>query len=185
MLKQIYLLIFLPVLLLANEGVVTQVNDGDTAIFFNDGKYEVCHLGEIDAPEIETNEKLMEEQLLCGLPTKQMVEAGEESKNFAKNILKVGKRYTYEILWRWDNGNPTCKVNVPKGLSVELRETFATRMIEQGYALPFIIKAEEEKQEKFLKLALEAKKQNRGLWKSHREVMQCFVEHRYSLRALR
>ncbi|DAB32310.1 MAG TPA: hypothetical protein CFH79_04605, partial [Sulfurospirillum sp. UBA11407] len=71
------------------------------------------------------------------------------------------------------------------GVQVMLHPTYSEVMVEQGYALPFVIYAEDKHKEKLLELAKDAKLEKRGLWKTHIQLMECLVSQRYSLRSLR
>ena len=74
---------------------------------------------------------------------------------------------------------------MPKGLHVEINPIFDEAMVSRGYALPYIVNAQPQRAKLLLRLAKDAKKQKLGLWKEHYDLMQCLVEHRYSLRSFR
>jgi len=107
------------------------------------------------------------------------------SHTHAKTLLKVGQTYSYEIVGQTRSKNPICKIALPKGLHVEIRPTFDEMMVSRGYALPYIINSSKEQSKLLLKVAKDAKLQKLGLWKKHYKLIQCLVEHRYSLRSLR
>jgi len=69
-------------------------------------------------------------------------------------------------------------------LHVEINPTFDEMMVSRGYALPYVINAKPQRAKLLLRVAKDAKEQKLGLWKEHHELMQCLVEHRYSLRSL-
>ncbi len=141
--------------------------------------------GEIDTPEVKLNSKLKREMKKCAFSKEEFLKAGVLSHEYAKSLLKVGQVYNYEILGLTRSKNPICKLTLPKGLHVELRPTFGEVMVSKGYALPYIVNSSKKQSKLLLKVAKDAKSLKTGLWKNHSELMQCLIEHRYSLRSLR
>lgn len=175
----------LPFFLYGESGKLIHVVDGDTVVLQNKNGNLTCHMGEIDTPEIILNSKLKKEMKECAFSEEEFIKAGQLSYYHAKSLLKVGELYSYEVLGYTRNKNPICKLSVPKGLHIEINPTFDEMMVSRGYALPYIINAKPKRSKLLLKIAKEAKIQKLGLWKEHYNLMQCLVEHRYSLRSLR
>jgi len=179
------MILILPYLLFAKSATLTSIIDGDSVVL-KDGKTNVvCHLGDLDALEVRVNSKLKREMRKCKFSKKEFLDAGLLSLNYAKSILKIGTKYEYTIERYFPNKNPVCHLKIPKGLHVELSPYFDKLMISSGFALPYVIYSEPKYSQTLLKLAKEAKKQKKGLWKSHFNLMKCLVEQRYSLRSLR
>lgn len=177
--------LFLPLFLYAQSGKLIYVVDGDTVVLEANNQKIICHMGLIDTPEIKNNKKLKREMKECRFPKEEFFKAGNLSYAHAKTLLKVGAIYDYKILGYTRNKNPICKLSVPKGLHIEINPTFDEMMVARGYALPYIVKAEPQIAKLLLRIAKDAKFQKLGLWKEHNNLMQCLVEHRYSLRSLR
>jgi len=180
-----FIFFILPVFLLGESGVLVSLKDGDTAILKDGSKYVVCHLGDLDALEIVINAKLQKEMKQCSFSKDEFIKAGILSYDHAKTILKQGMKYEYTIPRYFPNKSPVCYLKIPKGVRVELYPYFDQIMVANGFALPYVIHSTSEYTKMLLKVAKIAKKQKLGLWKEHPKLMQCLVEHRYSLRSLR
>ena len=179
------ILICLPFFLYGESGKLVYVVDGDTVVLQGKNGNIICHMGEIDTPEITLNTKLKKEMKECSFTKNEFMKIGQLSYTHAKTLLKVGQTYNYEILGYTRNKNPICKFSLPKGLHVEINPVFDEAMVGRGYALPYIINAKPQRAKLLLRLAKNAKEQKLGLWKEHYGLMQCLVEHRYSLRSFR
>jgi len=184
-LYKIILLFFIPVVFYAQSGKLINIVDGDTIVLSTKGKNIICQMGEIDTPEIVLNSKLKREMKECNFSKDKFIKLGNISHNFAKSILKIGQTYEYYVYDYTRSKNPICKIKLPKGLRVEIRPTFDEIMVSEGYALPYVVKSKPDQLKLFLKIAKDAKQQKYGLWKENYDLMQCLVEHRYSLRTLR
>lgn len=175
----------LPMLVFAKSGVLINIIDGDSAVLKVGDKNIVCQLGDLDALEMRLNKKLKQEMKTCKFSQKEFINAGIESFEYAKKILKIGTEYKYTVARLLPNKNPVCYLNIPKGLHVEIYPYFDQLMVSHGFALPYVIYSKDEHKKRLLKIAKEAKKQKKGLWKSYPELMNCLVKQRYSLRSLR
>jgi len=178
------ILFCLPFFLYGESGKLVHVVDGDTVVLQVENKTITCHMGEIDTPEITLSSKLKREMKECNFSKDEFIKAGQLSYTHAKTLLKVGQTYNYEILGYTRNKNPICKLALPKGLHVEINPTFDEVMISRGYALPYVINTQPQRNKLLLRVAKDAKEQKLGLWKEHYNLMQCLVEHRYSLRSI-
>lgn len=183
MIKVLFAL-FLPIFLSAKIATLVDVVDGDTIILSENNTMIICNIAYIDTPEIKENNKLIKEMALCNFPKSDFIKAGKLSQTYAKTLFKVGKEYEYKVLRESRNKNYICSVKLPKGLHVELNPSFDEIMVSKGLALPYIIYAPKEKSDLLLKVAKDAKKRKIGLWKEYPKLLQCLINHRYSLRSL-
>lgn len=183
--KKIFFLL-LPLLLCAENAALLRVVDGDTLLLKNEEGFVICQLSFIDTPELLQNEKFDKDMKNCSqIEKEEALQAGEKSQNFAKSLLQEVKKVEYKITRILPNQNPVCQVSLPKGLDANINPTLSEIMVQQGYALPYVIYANKEQKQKFLELGLSAKKEKRGLWKLYPKLMCCLVQKRYSLRSLR
>lgn len=183
--KKLFLLL-LPLLVFGESGEFLRVVDGDTLLLKNEQGIVICQASFIDTPESKENEKFFKDMKSCkNISKEEALKAGEESKEFAKNLLKNITKLEYKITRVLANENPVCHISLPKGTQVLINPTFSEIMVEQGYALPFVIYADDIQSETLIKLAVEAKEEKRGLWKNHEEYLKCLIGKRYSLRSLR
>lgn len=180
-----FIILLLPIIVYAKNAILVSLTDGDTAIFKEGNQNIICHLGDLDAPEMITNNKLKKEMKECHFSEEEFISAGKASFEYAKSIIKINQKYEYTVTRYFANKNPVCTVKIPKGLHVELDPHFDTLMISRGFALPYVIYLDAKQQKLFLESAKEAKAQKRGLWKTHPQLMQCLINHRYSLRSLK
>lgn len=148
----------------ADVGLLTKVVDGDTA-HFGDVK---CRFAYIDTPESKLNDKVKKDASACnGMTPERMVDAGKKSSNFTKAKLNVGQTYKYDVVDTDRYGRSVCIIEAG-GSSINLS------IVAEGYAVPFEQYIDDPKVKRaFLKAAQEAKQNNRGLWNTHKPVMQC------------
>jgi len=179
------IIIIFPLFVFAKSAVLSNILDGDSAVFKDGDKNIICHLGDLDALEMRINKKLEEEMKKCSFSKENFITAGQESFNHAQKLLKIGATYEYTVTRVLPNKNLVCSLKIPKGLHVEIHPYFDQLMVSDGFALPYVIYSSKEDKNTLLKIAKGAKVQEKGLWKTHPDLMQCLVEHRYSLRSLR
>lgn len=165
--NKIYLYIGLLALSLtasADVGILSKVVDGDT-IYFGDVK---CRLAYIDTPESKNNEKALRDAKGCGgITPNTMVDAGKAAAAFTKSSLERGKSYQYRVIDTDRYGRSVCEI-VDNGRLLNLE------IVSQGYATPYNQYIHDEQiKRQFAKASVEAKRSNRGLWKSHHSVMEC------------
>lgn len=182
---KLVILVLLPLILFAQSGKLIHVVDGDTAVLQTKNNNIVCHMGEIDTPEITFNSKLKKEMQECNVSEEEFIKIGKLSYAYAKKLLKIGQLYNYEILGFTRNKSPICKLELPKGLHIEIKPMFDEIMVSRGFALPYVINSTPKRAKLLLRVAKDAKEQKLGLWKEHYGLMQCLVKHRYSLRSLK
>lgn len=155
---KIFILVIITLLSLqADVGVLKKVIDGDTLHFTNDK----CRILYIDTPESSHNNKAKKDAANCkALTLDTIVKMGKQSTAHAKTLVTVGKQYKYEVTGKDRYNRSLCVVYTPKGIFNEL-------MVQDGYAQPFERYLPKEVQNKYHKLSQEAKRLNRGLWKSY------------------
>lgn len=181
-----YILVCLvPFFLYAQSGVLLRVIDGDTLLLKTQEGFSICQASFIDAPEAIENDKLDRELRKCNISKEYALSGGEASKEFVNALLQKSTSYSFEITRVLPNQNPVCDIKLPKKTQPDLHPRFSEVLVENGFALPYIIHADEKREEDLLKLAKFAKKEKRGLWKTHHDLMMCLVYQRYSLRSLR
>jgi len=178
-------IMLVPLFVCAKSGILTHIIDGDSVVLKDGVTNVVCHLGDLDTPEIRVNTKLKREMKQCQFSKNEFIGAGNLSLKHAKTILKIGKKYEYTIPRYLPSKNPVCYLKITKGLHIELHPHFDQLMVSHGYALPYIIHSTPKYTKMLLSITKEAKEQKKGLWKTHSDLMQCLVKHRYSLRSLR
>jgi len=182
---KLLIILLTPLFIYAKSATLVKIVDGDSAIL-KDGKTRLmCQLGDLDTPELKLNNKLKREMKYCKFSKEKFISAGKLSFKEAKKILKVGQKYEYTIPRYFPNKNPVCYLKIPKGLHTELYPYFDKLMVSYGFALPYVIYSTPKQSKYLLRAAKEAKRYKKGLWKTHPKLMQCLVEHRYSLRSLR
>lgn len=151
----------------ADVGLLSKVIDGDT-IYFNDVK---CRLAYIDTPESKKNKKAIKDSQECtGITPLSMVDAGIAAANFTKSSLQQGKSYQYQVIDTDRYGRSVCEVaSNGRLLNMEI--------VSQGYAVPYTNYIhDDEILRQFSKALSDAKRNNRGLWKTHPNVMKCLEE---------
>ena len=175
----------IPFFVYAKSGTLTHIIDGDGVVLKDGDTNVICHLDDLDALEMKINSKLQREMKQCKFSKEEFISAGKLSFEHAKTILKIGKKYEYTVPRYFPSKNPVCYLKIPKGLHVELYPHFDQLMVSHGYALPYVIHSTPKYTKMLLSIAKDAKKQKKGLWKTHPDLMKCLVENRYSLRSLR
>ena len=143
--------------------VVTKVIDGDT---FEIASGEHVRLIGIDTPESRVNPKARRDSDRTGEDILTIVSRGKEATNFTKQLVEgksvrlefdVGKRDKYDRLLAY--------VYLEDG-------TFVNEVIiREGYASPLTIPPNVKYADKFLKLYDEARRLERGLWRTARETL--------------
>lgn len=182
---KLLIFLFLPFILYAKSAILVSIVDGDTVVLKDKSSLFVCNIAYTDSPEIKQNTKLILEMEKCNFPKEDFLKAGQLSYAYAQTLLIVGKKYEYEVFRATKNKTLMCLVKLPKGLHVELNPSLGELMLSKGFALPYVIYASKKKTKTFLKIAKEAKIRKLGLWSEYPELMQCLINHRYSLRSLR
>ncbi|QSZ41366.1 hypothetical protein GJV85_04345 [Sulfurimonas aquatica] len=149
--------ILISVSLNADIGVLKKVVDGDTLNFTNDK----CRLLYIDTPESKRNKKAKLDTKQCkNFTLDTMVRIGKQSTEHAQTLVEVGKSYKYEVIGKDRYNRSLCVVYTPIGIFNEL-------MVRDGYAMPYESYMPSKLKSKYHKLSREAKRLNRGLWKSY------------------
>ena len=105
----------LPILLLnslyADTGTLTRIIDGDTIKF----GATTCRLANIDTPEKGRNSRLEKVLDGCtGITMERMIDAGNTSSNFIKDILIIGNQYKYDVVSKDKYDRSICNVWVDR-----------------------------------------------------------------------
>lgn len=163
--KHYLFLMFAPILAWGETGILFDIVDGDT-VEFNRGKVK-CRMAFIDTPESRRNRKAKKDVAQCdGLTLNTMVKAGKAATKHAGTLLKVGKKYQYEVTSTDRYGRSICIVKLQKS-------TYNKTMIADGYALPYRQYIDKSNRRMFDRIARKAKQEKQGLWKTMPAVMKC------------
>ena len=158
-----------PLVLLSDIGMLSKVVDGDT-VYFGEVK---CRLAYIDTPESKDNSKADRDASKCnGMTSQRIVDAGKAAAAFTGSQLQLGKSYKYQVVDMDKYGRSVCLIEA-NGDNLNLS------IVSSGYAVSFerYIPDPQTKRD-YAKAVQSAKQNNRGLWKSHRSVMECMDEPR-------
>lgn len=169
MLFKVFVLIFTPILVLAEVGVLKKVVDGDTVYFNVKNKTIKCRVAYIDTPEKSFNNKLKSDIKRCGysVSEKDMKSAGKSATRAAKRLLKVKKQYSFKVIDKDRYKRSICIIDLNNGM------TFNDQMVLNGYAIPYWKYIPSSKKSHFKNLMNRAKSNGSGLWGSQKEVMEC------------
>ena len=153
--KTITLLLIAIISLSAQVGTLKKVVDGDTLHFTNDK----CRILYIDTPESSRNKKAKKDSKSCkNFTLDTMVKLGKQSTAHAKELVKVGKQYKYDVIGYDYYKRALCIVHTPNGIFNEL-------MVQDGYAVAYDKYLPKEVERKYHLLEQDAKRSKRGLWK--------------------
>jgi len=148
---------------------VESVEDGDTITIINlDDESWRIQLSGIDAPEDTGNAKLKLDIQKKGLSKEALLEIGELATGLLKSQVAAGQKVTLQ-----GNLNQRDKYGrIPATVINEKGDSLNLLMVREGYA----ILLKRYPLEEDFKAALEeaqqhARSSNRGLWKSHPEIM--------------
>jgi len=148
-------ILFIALILNADVGILKKVVDGDTLYFTNDK----CRILYIDTPESYRNKKAKRDVKQCrNFTLDTMVRIGKQSTAHAKSLVKVGRRYKYDVKGQDRYKRSLCVVYTPRGIFNEL-------MVKDGYAMPYERYLPNKLKRKYHKLVQQAKSSNSGLWK--------------------
>lgn len=162
--RKIVLISILCSVAFAEIGNFKKIVDGDTIDIGNDR----CRLAYIDTPESIANKRLKRKLESCnGLTVETMIDAGERAKKHLEKYLNKGDSYKYEVISKdIQYGRSVCEI-YSDGELINLK------MVEDGYAVPYLQYIPENKKTLFKKALLEAKKNNNGLYKLNPSAIKC------------
>lgn len=165
--KVIIIGLIFPIILLSDSGMLSRVVDGDT-VYFEDVK---CRLAYIDTPESKLNDKVTRDASKCiGMTIELMVEAGKAASYFTESQLQLGMSYKYQVIDTDKYGRSVCLIE-SNGDNLNLS------VIKAGFAVSYEkYIPDDATKHVYAKAVLDAKQNNRGLWKSHHSVMKCMEE---------
>ena len=166
------LLIFLYLSLNADTGTLTKVIDGDTLYFKTNSKEVKCHIEYIDTPESHESKKLDKDISQCNVSKKDMLSAGKSATRYAKSLLTIGKQYEYDVSGKDRYKRSVCTVKLDSST------LFNNAMVTDGYATIYRQYMNKKELAFYSTLLEDAKKQNVGLWRDRREVIECLDKAR-------
>ncbi len=164
--KTITLLFLLQILLFSDTGILIKITDGDTVNFKTNNKTVKCRLEYIDTPESSFNNKLKKDTQNCNISNKDMKAAGKSATRAANRLLKLNKQYNYHVSGKDRYNRSICVVDMDN-------TTFNEKMILNGYAVPFRYYMTKSELNHYNSLLEKAKTENKGLWITQREVIEC------------
>ena len=171
--KTFWLLLFLSLPLTAcskDTGyIVEKIEDGDTIVINYKDKSQRVQLIGIDAPEDTQNPKLNVDSKRKNIGKKVLLELGKEATKHLKILVEAGQRVS--LL-----GNLTQKDKYDRLPAVVINnkgESLNQKMVEAGYALLLTrFPIDDDFKKKLEEAQKKAKKEKKGLWKSHPELMK-------------
>ena len=137
--------------LMAKEGVLTKIVDGDTLYFTTDKQNYKCKVAYINIPKT-TNDS----QICKDIPNHIMANAGKSALIHTNKLLKVGNTYSYSIHKKDDK--QVCEVSLGGGI------TFSEKMLLDGYAVIWNVNKKQKEELNFNSVLVYAKNENHGLW---------------------
>lgn len=149
---------------------VQYVIDGDTVQFNNDIR---CRLAYVDTPESYRNKKATRDVADCSnVSVNDIVKGGRIAKNYLKSVLHKGK--TYDVLITDKESHRSKKQNrficeiFDDGGSVN------ERLVRNGFAVPYwrFIR-DRNKKDRYAALFHKAQAEQKGVWRSQPNVMEC------------
>lgn len=140
---------------------VERITDGDTfSVIFNGRKEKIRLIG-IDTPESRRNDRSKKQGKEENLDQEEIVAMGKEAKAFIARQIQKGDRVKleFDVQERDKYGRFLCYVYLEDGRM--LNEI----MIGEGYAYPLTIAPNVKYESKFREAFVQARENNRGLWK--------------------
>ncbi len=162
--KFLYIAALIASSLFADIGMLTKIVDGDTVHFGN----TICRFAYVDTPESIENNRLKNKLEKCpGVTVETMINAGKESKERIKEKLKNGKSYKYNIVSNDNKYNrKVCEIyNNSSMINLDL--------VKDGYAVPYYHYIPKDLKADFEKASKEAKRLNKGLYKTNPTAINC------------
>ena len=175
--KLLFSLLFLFNFLFADIGILQKVIDGDTLYFYSNGHKVKCRIAYIDTPESKRNKRAKKFARKCpNVTLGTIVKAGKLATKHAKQLVKIGKKYKFDVVDKDRYGRSICIVHLPG------QYTYNELMVLDGYAVPYWYYMPKGLKRKFFILQREAKSNRAGLWDRYRKVMECLDRMQYDLK---
>lgn len=147
----------------ADEAKLRYIIDGDTAVFSN----TTCRLAYIDTPESKPNKKAQRDIRKSNHVTlDDVVYAGRQSKKYLESIMQKGQYYKFDIITTDRYDRSVCVIYKNDGRSIN------DMIVANGFAVPFWRYIPKSKQPQLRNLSMKADRENRGLWRISRPVME-------------
>ena len=161
--KTIGLVLIASCVAFAEVGAVKKIIDGDTIDIGNDR----CRFAYIDTHESKANSRLKTKLESCtGITVDSMTRAGKDSKEFLNNLVEKGVSYKYEVISKDRYNRAVCEIYVNG-------EMLNLKMVDSGYAVPYYQYIPLSKRAAFKKASQEAKRLNKGLYKTNSSAIKC------------
>jgi micrococcal nuclease len=153
--------------------MVTKISDGDT-IWVMDTKGEKFKLRimGIDTPEKFSSKKLDADVKKCGCTKDEMKELGYKSTEFARQFFPVGSQVEVKDFGKGYYGRTLADVYLDGNSYVE-------NIVMAGYSNLYTYKGrkpnniDNDTWNRLNRLLDDAKRNGRGLWKDHADIMNC------------
>ena len=142
------------------------IKDGDTVVF---NKGVTCRLAYVDTPESYPNKKATRDVANCdGVSIDEIVTSGRYAKRYLGSIMQKGDIYDVDIRGEDRYGRSICVIYNKHKQSIN------EMVVKNGFALPYWRYNKSKKMRHKMRNHLTyAKNNNKGLWRSHRAVMEC------------
>lgn len=143
-----------------------RIKDGDTVVF---NKGVTCRLSYVDTPESYPNKKATRDVANCnGISIDEVVTSGRYAKRYLGSIMQKGSTFNVDIRGEDRYGRSICVIYNEKEQSIN------EMLVKNGFAAPYWQYIKSRNMRSKMSSHVEyAKSNNKGLWRSHRAVMEC------------
>ena len=151
---------------------ILKVSDGDTVWALMNGEKVKLRLIGIDTPEKFSSKKLKREAAECQVSPGYIKNLGQMATAYAKRLLHKGQKVKVVIYGYGYYGRALAMIYLPDGTC------YNERIVRDGYACVYERSEElpEQIMEKLLSLEEQARRERKGLWRTHYRVMECLCE---------
>ncbi|RLE09622.1 thermonuclease family protein [Candidatus Aerophobetes bacterium] len=156
----------------SHQATILKISDGDTVWVLMDGQRVKLRLLGIDTPEKFKSKKLSRDARECGVSQGYMKNLGQEATYYAKSLLHKGQKVRVVVYGKGYYGRSLALIYLLDGTC------YNEKIIKDGYACVY-----EKSRElpttimrKFISLEQEAKRDRRGLWRSHYQILKCLCQ---------
>ena len=145
-----------------------RVTDGDTIVFINSSGEKVkCRVYGVDTPEKYDSQKLDRQSETLGIDKQTMKQAGKVASEYAERWFgEHGKTYGVDIYGTDKYNRALCDIFDEYGNS------YSEAVVRDGYAVVYQKTENKDYLQELNGIMAEAKSENRGLWNTHRKIMQ-------------
>ncbi len=149
------------------NAIFVKFSDADSMWIWNEemGKIKIIIAG-IDAPEAFRSRKLRMDSKRCKISQKRIRVLGRRAIIYARSILKRGEEIKIKIYKKERN-------RIYGSIYLSDGGLYAERIVGAGYACVSGNLIDQKEMEKLKKALIEAKKEQKGLWKKYYKIMDC------------